>query len=193
MRKILKITKWALYPASFVLLAGCGNSTPESGTQLGHTDATAASSSPTAPVAAMTPAPASATPVATDPVPSDAQSSDNCNLDAVNGSGDMARPLSRGTAAVLSGWFADRKSGSVPPNIQLILRGAKIFTINAPTGYSRPDVANAQHIPAFSTSGFVVKADLQAVDLGSYGVEVLGKIGAKTLICHTNRTLNIGS
>jgi hypothetical protein len=116
-----------------------------------------------------------------------------CNLDAVDGSNDFARSLSRNDQAVLSGWVSNDVSGSVPDRVLLVLAGEKVFVLNVATGFPRPDVAQVKHVPALASSGFAVRADLAAVTPGKYNIQLAFPVGDEIWACNTGKTIAIGN
>jgi hypothetical protein len=158
------------------LLAGCGDSTPlpaEGPSTGNYTPSTgtfaaiAASSS------------------------SDALTVNTCNLDAVNDKPAGSEPLSHASTATFSGWAASGNSDHVPANVQLVLKGARDYAVNAATGMPRPDVASANSQPGWTAAGYSVKADLSAVAPGSYTPVLEFNVDGKPSQCATQHKLTI--
>jgi hypothetical protein len=158
------------------LLAGCGDSTP--------LPADAASTSnyrPSTGTFAAIPASSSGK----------ASTVNTCNLDAVNDKPAGSEPLSHASTATFSGWAASGNSDHVPANVQLVLRGARDYAVNAATGMPRPDVASANSQPGWAGAGYSVKADLSAVTPGSYTPVLEFSVDGKPVQCVTQHKLTI--
>lgn len=161
--------------ALMLVLAGCGDSTPLS------SDTSAGSYTPSTGAFAAISAPSSRN-IAT---------VNTCNLDAVDDKPAGSGPLQHGSVATFAGWAADAGSGSVPVGVQVVLKGAHDYAVNAATGAPRPDVASASNRPGWATAGYSVKADLSAVAPGTYTPVLEFGIGGKSLRCTTPHPLTI--
>ncbi|WP_130619627.1 hypothetical protein [Dyella amyloliquefaciens] len=125
------------------------------------------------------------------PVTEATRTTDDCNLDAVDGHGNFAGGLSRERTVVLAGWMVDARSTAVPGKIELVLEGPKTFVADGTTGSRRPDIARAKGLKVFETSGYATTVDLKAVAPGRYRVVVLGFTGTETLACDTRKTISV--
>jgi hypothetical protein len=79
----------------------------------------------------------------------------------------------------------------VPANVQLVLKGARDYAVNAATGMPRPDVASANSQPGWTAAGYSVKADLSAVAPGSYTPVLKFNVDEKLAQCATQHKLTI--
>lgn len=156
-------------------LVGCGDSTPLS------TDTPAGDYTPSTGAFAAISAPSSR----------NATIVDTCNLDAVNDKPAGSEPLQQGSTVTFTGWAADAGSGSVPVGVQLVLKGAQDYAVNAATGVPRPDVANASHQPGWAMAGYSVQADLSGVAPGIYTPVLEFSVGGKQRQCTTQHNLTI--
>jgi hypothetical protein len=116
---------------------------------------------------------------------------ETCNLDAVNGKPTGSEAVPHGSIGTFSGWAADARSNDVPAGVQLVLRGAQDYAVNATTGMPRPDVAHANSRPGWATAGYSVQADLSAVPPGTYVPVLEFSVGGKQVQCTTPHKLTI--
>jgi hypothetical protein len=159
-----------------LMLAGCGDSTPL------PADAAATSNyTPSSGAFAAISASSSA----------GARTVNTCNLDAVNGKPASSEPLSHASTATFSGWAAADGSDNAPAGVQLVLKGAQDYAVNAATGMPRPDVANANKHPGWAAAGYSVIADLSAVAPGSYTPVLEFSVDGKPMQCTTQHKLTI--
>lgn len=114
-----------------------------------------------------------------------------CNLDAVNDKPAGSEALPHGSVAAFAGWAADATANTVPVGVQLMLKGAQDYAVNAATGMPRPDVARSNNRPAWSTAGYSVKADLSAVAPGTYTPVLEFSVDGKPMLCTTRHKLAI--
>ena len=163
-------------------LAACGNSTPLPAASGGSDSGVAAS--------AYTPS-SGAFAVVQNLSSKDVTTVDSCNVDAVNDKPAGSEPLRHDSVATFAGWGAGPQPDAVPAGLQLVLVGAQDYVVNAATGMPRPDVANANSHPAWSTSGYSVKADLSAVAPGDYTPVLRFSVGGKQVQCPTQHKLTI--
>lgn len=171
-------------------LVGCGNSTPLPATPAASASASA-TPAPAVSQKAYIPSVGAFAPIAVTRLQQVTQTTDNCNLDAVDGKSASDASLPHAGSADFTGWAADGVSGTVPANVQLILTGTQDFVVDVATGLQRNDVAKAQNKPAFATSGYQVKAGLSAVPAGEYGVTLLYSAGGHDLKCATPAKLSV--
>lgn len=177
MRKPFSAARSASIFVAVLLLAGCGRSS----TDASNGDAVANDYRPSAGAFAAVPAPASDGVAAVN----------TCNLDAVNDKPAGSAPLPHDSTATFTGWVADTASGKVPPGVQLVLKGAKSYAVNAATGLPRPDVVAASRLPSSVTPGYSVHADLSAVAPGTYTPVLEFSVGGKHFECTTAHALTI--
>lgn len=116
---------------------------------------------------------------------------DTCNLDAVDDKPVGSVPVPHESVATFSGWAADGSANTVPPGVQLVLKGAQNYAINVAVGAPRPDVAEASKRPGWTNSGYVVKANLSAVAPGTYTPVLLFSAGGRPVQCATKHPLVI--
>lgn len=181
---------------SAMLLSGCGDSHPASpsgsqatavpspivGPTAGHNAETHESYSPT------TGAFASAS------LQKTARTVEDCNIDAIDGKPADGAMLSHTDRATFAGWAADSATQMVPANLRLTLKGvdgAPDFAIEAATGATRTDVAQARKIPAFATSGWSVKADLAAVAAGRYDMLLVYTVAGQSVMCDPHHVVTV--
>jgi hypothetical protein len=79
----------------------------------------------------------------------------------------------------------------VPVGVQLVLKGAQDYAVNAATGLPRPDVASANKHPGWATAGYSVQADLSAVAPGTYVPVIEFSVAGKRMQCPTQGKLTI--
>lgn len=191
MRFSLVIPLVAVLPLA---LAGCGNSTPLPSSAPATAPASngPAASTHAAPAAvASAPAAGAFAEIDAAMLQRPARATANCNLDAVDGKQAGSAPVPHAGSAVFSGWAGDTVTGTVPKDVQLVLVGARDYAVTTPTGQPRGDVAAAQQLAAFATSGYVVKANLAAVPPGDYGVTLLYSVAGQALRCATTVKLSV--
>lgn len=119
---------------------------------------------------------------------------DDCNVDSVDGKPINGASLARTSTAEFAGWAADSATGTVPKRVRLVLLGVQgggDFTMEIATGEARPDVAQAQKIPAFAASGWSVHADLSAVAPGKYDTVLRYRINGKPVTCDPHHIVTI--
>lgn len=118
----------------------------------------------------------------------------DCNVDAIDGKPVDSIMLSRASGIDISGWAGDSAIKSVPKTVQLMLdsvNGKQDFVLEAKTGAIRADVARAQHVSAFISSGWSVHADLSAVTLGQYQTILIYRIDDRLLQCNPHHLVTI--
>lgn len=119
---------------------------------------------------------------------------DDCNVDSVDGKPINGASLARTSTAEFAGWAADSATGTVPKRVRLVLlglQGGGDFTMEIATGEARPDVAQAQKIPAFAASGWSVHADLSAIAPGKYDTVLLYRIHGRPVTCDPHHIVTI--
>lgn len=159
-------------------LAGCGDSTP-----LPAADSASTARSYTPSTGAFVAVPTSSS--------GNTLAVSTCNLDAVNDKPAGSAPLSHTTKANFSGWAAGAQTDNVPASVQLVLKGAQNYAVDAATGMPRPDVAKAGKHPGWAAAGYSVKADLSAVAPGIYSPVLEFNVGGKQMLCLTQHKLTI--
>lgn len=179
-------------PAFVVLiplaLAGCGNSTSSSPPPALPHSAGSASAQVAAPLAPLRGA---FVEMPSRRLQQAMRTTTNCNLDAVDDKPAGVMPVPRAGSATFAGWAGDDKTGTVPDKLDLVLTGQQDYAVETDTGVPRPDVAKAQNVPAFATSGYAVQADLSAVAAGKYGVTLLYSADGQVLRCTTHVELSV--
>jgi hypothetical protein len=116
---------------------------------------------------------------------------DTCNLDAVNDKPIGSEPLLHGSTNTFSGWAAGAQTDTVPVGVQLVLKGAQDYAVNAATGMPRPDVASVNKHPGWAAAGYSVQADLSAVAPGTYTPVIEFSMAGKRMQCLTHGKLTI--
>lgn len=178
-----------LVPCLVVAIAGCGDSTPVSPPpQAGQSDV-AAGPAPAATATQTTSAKVTLVPFAASL--EGAAASDDCALDAVNGARSDTYTLPRDAIAQVAGWVADRKSGNVPANAQVILEAAASFGANLPVDQARPDVAAALGNPAFAAAGYSVGLELADVAPGNYRFAIAYTGSEGLVVCRPKTSIMV--
>lgn len=190
----MRLLKATLVPAVVVtagaLLSGCGDSHPQA--QPGASASTINATSATA--TAYVPAARAFAPESSALPENGARVVDDCNVDSVDGKPINGASLARASTAEIAGWAADSATGTVPKRVRLVLLGVQgggDFTMEIATGEARPDVAQAQKIPAFAASGWSVHADLSAVAPGKYDTVLRYRINGKPVTCDPHHIVTI--
>ena len=160
-----------------LMLAGCGDSTPL------PASSAPASSNYTPSTGAFAAIPVSSS--------GNALAVDSCNVDAVNDKPAGSEPLPHASTATFSGWAAGAQTDKVPAGVQLVLKGAQDYAVNAATGMPRPDVAKANKHPGWAAAGYSVNADLSAVAPGTYTPVLEFSVDGKSMQCTTQHKLTI--
>ncbi|HKU78840.1 MAG TPA: hypothetical protein VJQ42_03265 [Rhodanobacteraceae bacterium] len=176
MQRTSTVTTIILLGVLVLVLAGCGDSTP-----LPADAASTSNYTPSTGSFAAVPASSSGKALAVN----------TCNLDAVNDKPAGSESLPHASTATFSGWAASGGSDHVPANVQLVLKGAQDYAVNAATGMPRPDVASANKQPGWAGAGYSVKADLSAVAPGSYTPVLEFNVDGKPAQCATQHKLTI--
>lgn len=179
-RRILTVAMIIPACVSVLALTGCGNSTP-----------LPASGEPGVPTASNY-TPSTGAFAAISALPSQGVTTvDTCNLDAVNDKPAGSEPVQHGSVVTFSGWAADAVANTVPASVQLVLKGAQDYAVDAATGAPRPDVAKANNRPKWAAAGYSVKADLSAVAPGTYTPLLAFDVDGKPVQCPTSHQLTV--
>lgn len=118
----------------------------------------------------------------------------SCNVDLVNGQrAFLGVPLDHTGMAILDGWAADGSgTNAVPRVVRVVLTGATgDFAVSARTGITRADVVSGTGDPAYANSGFKVKADMDGVPVGDYGVGILMQDAGVSRYCTTKARVSV--
>lgn len=189
----------SLAALSAMLLSGCGDSHPDSPPGSHATSASLPANAATASSngkahEAYTPAAGAFAQVASASLQQAARHVEDCNIDAIDGKPADGPQLSRAGSAMFAGWAADSATRMVPASVHLVLKevdGARDFAIEAATGATRTDVAQARKIPAFATSGWSVKAGLAAVPAGRYDALLVYEVAGQPVVCDPHHVVTV--
>ncbi|HVU80796.1 MAG TPA: hypothetical protein VHD89_02190 [Rhodanobacteraceae bacterium] len=178
-----------------LLLSACGNADhPSLSQQSIPAPASTPANASSATAAVYAPASGAFAPESSAPPGNGARVVDDCNVDSVDGKPIDGASLARASTAEIAGWAADSATGTVPKRVRLVLLGVQgggDFTMEIATGEARPDVAQAQKIPAFAASGWSVHADLSAVAPGKYDTVLRYRINGKPVTCDPHHIVTI--
>lgn len=135
-------------------------------------------------------------PVLFSPVPAmtlgGARDTGDCNVDKINGQTAQGMALDHFGGAVFTGWAGDHLTHAVPAVVEVVLAGASgDYWASGNSGSSRPDVAKAQSVPAYATSGFGIDASMYRVPIGEYGIFLAYRIGTQWVECRTNVRISV--
>jgi hypothetical protein len=76
--------------------------------------------------------------------------------------------------------------------VEVVLAGATgDYWASGDSGSSRPDVVQAQKVPAYATSGFDVDASMYRVPIGEYGIFLAYRIGSEWFECRTTVRISV--
>lgn len=121
-----------------------------------------------------------------------ARSTGDCNVDKINGQIAQGMALDHLGGAVFTGWAGDHLTRTVPTVVAVVLAGATgDYWASGNPGDARPDVAKAQKVPAYATSGFGVEASMYRVPIGEYGILLAYRIGAQWVECPTTVRVSV--
>lgn len=121
-----------------------------------------------------------------------AQSTGDCNVDKINGQTAQGMAVDHLGDAVFTGWAGDHLTHAVPAAVEVVLTGATgDYWASGNSGRPRPDVANAQKVPAYAMSGFDVDARMYRVPIGDYGISLAYRINARWTKCGTNIRISV--
>lgn len=170
----------ALAVVCALLLAGCGRPAT---TASGWINQQAARNK-VPPLAVFSPAPATTL--------DGARSTGDCNVDKINGQTALGMAVDHMGSAIFTGWAGDHLTHAVPAVVAVVLAGAAgDYWASGNSGSARPDVAKAQKVPAYATSGFNVDANMYRVPIGEYGVFLAYRIGTQWVECRTNVQVSV--
>jgi hypothetical protein len=108
-----------------------------------------------------------------------------------NFGGKNAYVVKRHTRYKLIGFATNSERSTAPKAIRLLLVGIEVYSIDAVTGFERPDVATYFKASAFRTAGYQVDAYFDSVLVGEYATFVLGLDGGEQVLCPTHKTITI--
>lgn len=113
--------------------------------------------------------------------------------DNYSSKGDVANSwnVQRGELYRLFGFAINERDSAVPSAIRLLLVGKKVYSITAPTGFSRPDVAEARHVADFAHSGYETDAVFDDVEPGRYDVIAVRDDAGQTASCPTGQSITV--
>ena len=121
-----------------------------------------------------------------------ARDTGDCNVDKINGQVAQGMAVDHMGGAVFTGWAGDRLTNTVPAVVEVVLAGATgDYRASGNSGNPRPDVATAQNVPAYATSGFGVDASMYRVPIGEYGILLAYRIGTQWVECRTNVRISV--
>lgn len=121
-----------------------------------------------------------------------ARSTGDCNVDKINGQTAQGMALDHLGGAIFTGWAGDHLTHAIPPVVEVVLAGATgDYWASGDSGSSRPDVAQAQKVPAYATSGFGVDASMYRVPIGEYGIFLAYRIGSEWVECRTTVRISV--
>lgn len=163
-----------------LLLAGCGRPATTAADWINQQAARTAipPPAPFAPVPAMT--------------LDGARSTGDCNVDKIDGQIAQGMAVDHLGGAVFTGWAGDHLTHAVPNGVEVVLAGATgDYWASGDSGRARPDVAAAQKVAAYATSGFDVGASMYRVPIGAYGVALAYRIGGEWVKCPTNVRISV--
>ena len=121
-----------------------------------------------------------------------ARETGDCNVDKINGQTAQGMALDHLGGAVFTGWAGDHLTHAVPAVVEVVLAGATgDYWASGNSGSARPDVAKAQKVPAYATSGFGVDTGMYRVPIGEYGIFLAYRIGSEWVECRTNVRISV--
>ena len=85
--------------------------------------------------------------------------------------------------------YAIAPSGAPPDAFEIVLAGARAYSIAATTGIDRPDVASYFDDPRLARSGFRVGVNYSGLEPGRYAVEFHGMQDGRGWFCESGKTL----
>jgi hypothetical protein len=163
-----------------LLLAGCGRPATTAADWINQQAARNAIPAP----APFSPVPAKAL--------DGARSTGDCNVDKIDGQTAQGMAVDHLGGAVFTGWAGDHLTHAVPTGVEVVLAGATgDYWALGDSGSARPDVAAAQKVAAYATSGFDVGASMYRVPIGAYGISLAYRIGDEWVKCPTNVRISV--
>jgi len=121
-----------------------------------------------------------------------ARSTGDCNVDKIDGQTAEGMAVDHLGGTVFTGWAGDHLTHAVPTGVEVVLAGATgDYWALGDSGSARPDVAAAQKIAAYATSGFGVGASMYRVPIGAYGVSLAYRIGGDWVKCPTSVRISV--
>jgi len=173
-------TRFLLALACTLLLTGCGRPATTAADWINQQAARSAipSPAPFSPVPAMT--------------LDGARSTSDCNVDKINGQTAQGMAVDHLGGAMFTGWAGDHLTHTVPTGVEVVLTGATgDYWASGDSGRARPDVAAAQKVAAYATSGFDVGASMYRVPIGAYGVSLAYRVGGEWVKCPTGVRISV--
>jgi hypothetical protein len=157
-----------------LLLVGCG----QRATTADEWISQQAMRNPAAPAAAFVPVPAN--------VLDKARTTEDCNVDRIDGQVAQGMAVDHLGRAVFAGWSGDHLTHTVPTVVEVILTGATgDYWAAGSSGIPRPDVAKAYEVPGYAASGFAAVAAMYGVPIGEYGISLAYRIDSQWVACRT--------
>ena len=121
-----------------------------------------------------------------------ARSTGDCNVDKIDGQTAQGMAVDHLGGAMFTGWAGDHLTHAVPTGVEVVLTGATgNYWASGNSGYARRDVAAAQKVAAYETSGFAVGASMYRVPIGAYGVSLVYRIGGEWVKCLTSVRISV--
>ena len=121
-----------------------------------------------------------------------ARTTGDCNVDKIDGQTAQGMAVDHLGGATFTGWAGDHLTHTVPPGVEVVLVGAAgDYWASGDSGRARPDVAAAQSVAAYATSGFDVGASMYRVPIGAYGVSLVYRIGGEWVKCPTSVRISV--
>jgi hypothetical protein len=121
-----------------------------------------------------------------------ARSTDDCNVDKINGQIAQGMAVDHLGGAMFTGWAGDHSTHTVPTQVEVVLAGASgEYWASGDSGAARPDVAAARNVRAYATSGFAIGASMYRVPIGAYEVSLAYRIGGKWVTCPTSVRISV--
>jgi hypothetical protein len=163
-----------------LLLAGCGRPATTAADWINQQAARSAipSPAPFSPVPAMT--------------LDGARSTTDCNVDKIDGQTAQGMAVDHLGGAMFTGWAGDHLTHTVPSGVEVVLTGATgDYWASGDSGRARPDVAAAQKVAAYATSGFDVGASMYRVPIGAYGISLAYRVGGEWVKCPTGVRISV--
>jgi len=121
-----------------------------------------------------------------------AQSTGDCNVDKIDGQTAQGMAVDHLGGAMFTGWAGDHLTHTVPTGVEVVLTGATgDYWASGDSGRARPDVAAAQKVAAYATSGFDVGTSMYRVPIGAYGISLAYRIGGEWVKCPTGVRISV--
>ena len=121
-----------------------------------------------------------------------ARSTGDCNVDKIDGQTAQGMAVDHLGGAMFTGWAGDHLTHTVPTGVEVILTGATgDYWASGDAGHARKDVAAAQKVAAYATSGFDVDASMYRVPIGAYGVSLAYRVGGEWVKCPTSVRISV--